>query len=579
MTDINDIPLMFQAQLKDRGKIQYAGDPEPASKWVRQWLKCCPPIPEEDQEDVPIWQRGRVTQSVVKMPRFGKDVQSKEYTFNWRFVTNSGQDEDVIRPVIGAKGLPFYPGSSMKGAFLRCCTDEQAMKYCGGKLSEQDTKPGILRFHGGYPVDMSWGKQECLVDVIHPQEKRQVMDGSTTSANVQISLYKPTLNFGISSTQKLEQKEWNEIWKIWEKSLGLGLGSRVSAGYGYVENIEDQDRVLISVNLRGEGLTSLLLNKTSEFRPNMFKATLRGHTLRLLAGLTDQQTAQRLTKELWGGITEGGDKTKGAIVGLLGIGFTIDSPNNLILGEHKYYPNGGRNPSFMPTYNLKSGKLDILLMKDTLPEEERKLLKKLVTRLIKFTLLLGGFGKSWRRVDHRLFYPSYFNNNDKPMIGCHWQFTEESKDLYVTAATKDLKNISKFLEDTRKVIIDWLQLKGVDTRTYVKDWRESFCSEKVEIWGRIAKDKNDSKAVSWFHEDYSQNRSIKKKSLTGKMGQIGRLWHRMYPRYVQVSEEVKHTGEYVEILTIFPDDSTETKEFLTYLKNRGEFIKLWPKED
>lgn len=49
-------------------------------------------------------------------------VQTRTYNLTWRFITNSGQDDGVIRPAIGAKGWPYYPGSSMKGIFRRACT-------------------------------------------------------------------------------------------------------------------------------------------------------------------------------------------------------------------------------------------------------------------------------------------------------------------------------------------------------------------------------------------------------------------------------------------------------------------------
>jgi CRISPR-associated protein Cmr6 len=42
-----------------------------------------------------------------------------------------------------------------------------------------------------------------------------------TNANSQLSLYKVTIRFGISSGIALEEKEWDEIWKIWEKAVGL----------------------------------------------------------------------------------------------------------------------------------------------------------------------------------------------------------------------------------------------------------------------------------------------------------------------------------------------------------------------
>ncbi len=79
---------------------------------------------------------------------------------------------------------------------------------------------------------MSW--TEHLLDIVHPQQNWQVKeDVRTSGAFVQISLYKPTLQFGISSTTP--DVDWDEVWHIWEKALATGLGCRVSAGYGQPE--------------------------------------------------------------------------------------------------------------------------------------------------------------------------------------------------------------------------------------------------------------------------------------------------------------------------------------------------------
>ena len=54
-----DIPLMFQAQIQDRGNIQYVGDQannDPKyKKWVEEWLHGCPPLPEKEDESIPKW--------------------------------------------------------------------------------------------------------------------------------------------------------------------------------------------------------------------------------------------------------------------------------------------------------------------------------------------------------------------------------------------------------------------------------------------------------------------------------------------------------------------------------------------
>lgn len=272
MTNSNEVPLMFQAQISGRGQIQYIRNPEQSERWVDEWLEA----------------------AAIEPPKFSSNVKTKEYQITWRFVSNSGQDEDIIRPVIAAKGFPFYPGASMKGAFLRACTPEQAKKYCGGKLTNNDTQPGILRFHGGYPKDAIW-VEEPLIDVVHPQQDWQVKNNGSHSAFIQISLYKPTLVFGISSTKKLDTSEWEIIWSIWDKAIEKGIGSRVSAGYG--QPINHPETKLVTVNLRGQGLASQLIDKTGEFRPNTFKAALRGHTLRLFSSVTDETTAEELTRD------------------------------------------------------------------------------------------------------------------------------------------------------------------------------------------------------------------------------------------------------------------------------------------
>jgi len=67
------------------------------------------------------------------------------------------------------------------------------------------------------------------------------------------------------------------------------------------------------------------------------------------------------------------------------------------------------------------------------------------------------------------------------------------------------------------------------------------------------------------------------------MGYIGRLWHRMYPkiRLVKDPNDPKRplpivNRQYFELLTIFPDDSSQSKQFLEFLHSgQSLFTKLW----
>jgi CRISPR-associated protein Cmr6 len=561
------IPLMFQAQVKGRSQIQklVPGQPrQQAYDWVKEWVEGC--------------DRGNI-------PKFSDSIQTKPYLFTWRMVTNSGQDGGVIRPVIGERGWAYFPGSSMKGAFLRACrkmaTSAEVLIFCGGTDAEGNSHPGILRFHGGYPDTSEW-LNDSLVDVVHPQEDWQVKDQKNHSALIQISLYKPKFMFGISSTKTLKPDEWTRIWEIWEAALGQGIGSRVSAGYGQTKIHGDSK--IRTINLRGQGLCSKRIDGIGEFRPNMFKAALRGHTRRLFSGVTDDATADKLTHQLWGGFA-GRD---GSVVGLLGVAYNAPQ---LDVDIYQY----GNNS--MPIYETGDMALDILVMRNV-SESELKILHNFVRQLLQFSMLLGGFGKSWRRVDHRLFshltaFPRYLTNtqgqNVKPMIGCHWEFTERSEALYIPVNLK-LTNVTKFLDKLQENLANFQFLRDLQSRQEPQqNLREAWQKGNVEVWGRVAQSAYDCLAMQWFHGAYSGEQSIKISELTGWSSNrdrdprtmIGRIWHRMYPRYQKKDEVMINTGEYVELLTIFPnrsgsDDEVEkTANFLKFLNNSGGFTQLW----
>jgi len=133
---INKVPMMYRAQVTGRCQLQrlVRADEQDAQRWTKEWTE----------------------RTYPHAPQFGQNVQTRTYQISWRFVTNAGQDDGIIRPVMGAKGWPFYPGSSMKGLFRSACNSQQKKRYCGYELSNGDMAPGILRFHGGYPTNKKW---------------------------------------------------------------------------------------------------------------------------------------------------------------------------------------------------------------------------------------------------------------------------------------------------------------------------------------------------------------------------------------------------------------------------------------
>lgn len=549
------VPMMFRAQIGGRCQIQ----------------RLVPKIPEQDATR---WASEWVEKTYPQLRESAKFVHTRTYNLTWRFITNSGQDDGVIRPVIGARGWAFYPGSSMKGVFRRACTQEQRDRYCG-KSVDGDFQPGILRFHGAYPTDIAW--TENLVDIVHPQQNWQVKSSHKEGgAFIQISLHKPELRFGISSNQLLEDSEWEIIWNIWEKAISKGIGSRVCAGYGQPE--KHTCDVLYRTKFKGQGQAAKLIDGTGEFRANIFRAGIRGHALRIFGGLTDADSADIIVNNLFGGIQGK------AIIGLLGMSFQVlkDNPGNF-----------GRAGYIQPTYNLE-GELTWLLARKLPTPEHEEALKKLIAMLTRFAMVFGGFGKSWRRADHRLFYEEYYENEYKSLIGCHWQWLGE-RSLLNDVQIRKLEQVGGFIDKVQQTAKDWMQLQGMTPNpTNKAPWREAWHHDTVQVWGREANDAEDSKAIFWLHKPYQeqirglqQEGSIYRSSITGQMGRIGRLWHRMYPlvRLVKNPQDPngkpipKPTRQYLEFLTIFPDDSQESQRFLQFLNSQktrpNSFKQLW----
>jgi len=574
------VPMMFRAQVNGRSQLQYldpekkpgkskADKPQDVKLWVDEWIDKAELLPEGQTQD-------------VQTPTYC----AKSYQISWRFVTNGGQDDGMLRPIIGASGIPFYPGSSMKGAFRQACRQMENAKevpagtcdyYCG---SEADLNPGLLRFLGAYPTN-DW--TEGLLDLVHPQQGWQVKTIDTKakpkgeSAYAQISLYQPTLRFAISSPKPLASEQWQQIRQIWERAIASGLGSKVSTGYGQISKTSHP--VIYRARLKGQGQAAKLIDDTGEFRHNIFRAALRGYALRIFGGLTDSTTADQLVEGLFGGI-----QSKEPTVGLLGFQFQESKLEIKPFGLGKYA---------QPAYQVE-GELTWFLTQTPFEPEQEAILKKLVAKLMQFSMLVGGFGKSWRRVDHRKFFEEYYEDDYKALIGCHWQWLGENSQRRNVQVSR-LEKVGEFFDNVRQTAREWIQSQNKPLREseWAKDWREAWHPSNVKVWGRVAEDHDNSMAVRWFHQPYqleikgiNAEGSIYKSSLTGKVGkisQIGRIWHRMYPVVVLKKDPenprkpiVRASPRYLEIITVFPEKSDESSDFVEFLTTNPEgFEQLW----
>jgi CRISPR-associated protein Cmr6 len=607
MPSVDDVPMMFRASFKERCKLQYAGNEGHIHDWKNEWLKG----------------------AADKAPSRIEEMQFREYQVNWRYVTNGGKDDGIIRPVLDSMGMPFYPGSSMKGLFRAACRVGEKMgtiaigtsdRYCG-----TPDVPGILRFQGGYAVNDDW--KMGVMDLTHPQQSWQVKSASTSARDKEqgesafslVSLYQPMLQFRISGM--VEGIDWDTVWKIWEVGLGLGIGCRVSAGYGVVQKKDKTllltgDR-LFEAKIKGMGSPSKRLDGDLEFRPNIFRAAIRGHALRIFSGL-NEAFADRVVDELFGGIR--GDQGS---VGLLRMVFQMADLD-------------WRSEQNQDRYDVK-GELIWVLAGEV--EVDRDCLVKLITTLTQFAMLMGGFGKSWRRSDHRKFYKSY----TKHQIGCHWEWGDAQDSV-----VKGAEDAETLIKRTIAAATDWMRRRFPEAVVVVPAavvrpapvvnpvqavnrpgglnrpvrrpvnavipgngmgaWRERWMSGNVRVFCCVSRE-DKSVVIPWLHgaregengrpgrggdrrpapvatntaawarpaagPGGALNPGIKRSVVTGMMQdkdktptgptRIGRLWHRMYPLV---------GGEFLEMVTVFYGDCEEARLFGVFLEMNPKFKEL-----
>jgi CRISPR-associated protein Cmr6 len=141
---------------------------------------------------------------------------------------------------------------------------------------------------------------------------------------------------------------------------------------------------------------------------------------------------------------------------------------------------------------------------------------------------LGGFGRGWRRPDHRIFLETY----GKTPIGCHWEWrsSELLPDIVLVKSDADLVRL---MRHSRSLAERWLRATN-QSLGGPAPWREVIHPDKMLIWTRHASDTADAQAIRWFHqpkdgEPRRDARDLRKSDLAGKMNQVGRIWNRMLP--------------------------------------------------
>ena len=505
----NDVPMMYRAQTEGRCHLQYANDNLDLKRWSDEWITL-----DRYHPGHAIYQR-------VEPPLGLQDsIYRIKIQFPFRVFSNCGQDS-IHRPVLGKNGIPFIPGSSIKGLFRRLLytpnrsadSRQRIEAYCGSA-----DKPGTLRFHGAYPVgEWAGAKQVVLwkkgarveethyqvVDLVHPQEKRQVEEvgHGKTSAYALISLYQPMMIFELSSSDS--DIDWKEVEGLFKTALRPGLGGKTSTGYGLA--YLPKDKYSFSIRLHGTGVTSQLPSGEPEFRPNLFKATLRSHIMRLLGGV--YQDSNKKEKSV-----------RDKVAALFG---SSSSP-----GSVEIFWEAPLKQVWETTYDIR-GTLNINAL-----EKDLEFLKW----VLKFAYVMGGFGKSWRRVDHNRFYRSDYGKQ----IGCHWECDPDGEFTDWLTDIKSSKQLTTFLDDLQKQCCQYTQVQKSQSLI----WKEAWHPGRVAVYSQVV---DTSQAIHLFHDPtFKTTPAIGgKNSDDDHPTHVSSVWHRMLPI---------GNNQYLEIVTVFHGD-------------------------
>jgi len=332
------------------------------------------------------------------------------------------------------------------------------------------------------------------------------------------------------------------VENIFWKAIALGVGGKTSTGYG-LGGYNDSHPATVSkhkfdVALIGQGVSPTLRSDEPEFRPNLFKASLRGHLKRLLGGVTkDSRGIDQEIDRLFGSSTSPG-----------ALSIFWQQQKDVVYDDYE---------------KTKTFKGEGILLLDAKEQKDVDFMEQ----VLKFAFVMGGFGKSWRRASHELFHPTY----QKFEIGCHWQMMSlgDLNRLNITSSN----DLAKFLQSLH----DSCRQKFASNAVDYQSWREAWHPDRVTVY---AKQTQESQAISLFHDDtFKTTPAIGGKNVGDKRPKfMSHVWHRMLP----IGE-----GKYLEIVTIFHGDRSQWKHrdkgdqlkpFLGKIDAKG-LVYVWGKEN
>ncbi|OKH33832.1 hypothetical protein NIES2119_22265 [[Phormidium ambiguum] IAM M-71] len=368
----------------------------PSTKEEKPRMKILEAAEEAEQTCQPIYRI--LNQRTRELAGDEKNILTVEFDWRVRVGGNRGFRElllPVFHPVFG---IPYIPASSLKGAARAWAKNNgacQQVKDLLGMLDGQEASAAKVEFLDAFPT------HPCLsIDIATPQwswEGERVVKYQPEPHPL-LSLEKAQFVIGLCATARGNQNDVNIVKSWLDKALDLGIGSRVSSGYGIRKfeqnqqqnsgNVRSYDFKLWTQGMYGVNPPTRdnYYVGTVEFRPTAVRGILRYWFRSVALGLYSPAKCKEIEADLFGTIEP--QAKAGSIL------IQVKLVNEEHLENRPHYYEGTIIIKAVSSLHLDlAGKLLILASH------------------------LGGIGRGFRRPLHW--------NNPLGLRGCYWELADE----------------------------------------------------------------------------------------------------------------------------------------------------------
>jgi CRISPR-associated protein Cmr6 len=331
-------------------------------------------------------------------------------SFDWRLrVGGTRGFRELLLPVFHPVfGVPYIPAASLKGAARAWARkngeSETEISEILGMLEGKIAKAAKVEFLDAFP------RAACLsVDIATPQwgwSHHQV--NYNPVPHPLLSLKQPTFLLGLRATRAEHEHHVATVKKWLESALSIGIGSRVSSGYGRAlgQAPNSPHKCSYEFELWTQGMYGVEpptkqnnYQGIAEFRPTAIRGILRYWFRAMALSLYEVPEVQLLEEDLFGELSKQGDFLVSAT--------SNDSP---LKDPYRY-----------------TGRIH-------LEASDQKHLD-LLSKLLLLAVHLGGVGRGSRRPLHLL---------NGMMRGCHWSISDRNSTFKM-----DIQQWQQFFQELR----------------------------------------------------------------------------------------------------------------------------------